>query len=244
MRTAGVGGGPGPGSPEACPRGSAAPGAPAQGGRGGGRWRPADRRCFPCRFPEAGRRRRLLGGGGPRGRRTLRGGRVHPLQVQKARPPGRSGVRWGLGQGPRWAVGGERARLDGLRVLNGRGPGRDSQLLTIPRPSSTPASCLPASRPHLPQPHLPWREAPSILQMRRSGLREGMQCAQGLTAEKVSREGGSEPGSPRLPPALTTPAPLGGPAEAEGSQAFCARLSGGSRDSPPFWACCPSVKWV
>lgn len=48
-----------------------------------------------CRLSEAGRERQLLGGGRPLRRRTVLRGRLHPVQVQKARRPGPLGAQWG-----------------------------------------------------------------------------------------------------------------------------------------------------
>ena len=130
----------------------------SRGGRGGGRWGPTEHHCSPYRFSEAGRRWRLLGRGGPRGHRTLRGGRVHPLQVQKARPParrsGRSGVRSGSGQ-----------RLSG-RILDGlRRGGREARRAPgSERPRSREAGRRPAA--HSPttifHPHLLSADIPAL----------------------------------------------------------------------------------
>lgn len=61
-----------------------------------------------CRFSEAGSEQQLLGSGCPLCHRTVRGGSLHPLQVQKARLAGfplQEGVclrlQWAVGRGVR-----------------------------------------------------------------------------------------------------------------------------------------------
>lgn len=164
--TVGVQGAQGPGFPETCPRRSATSGGPARpsscpGRPGRGRVPPPDPTtgCFACRLAEAGRPWRLLGSGGPLGHRTLRGGRVHPLQVQKARPPGRLGARSGLGQ----RLQGTGTRVGPLWVLNGPSPRRAGgrQRLTNPRASSNPtflSAGIPSFISLKSTP--PWRAAP------------------------------------------------------------------------------------
>ena len=118
------------------------PEGPRRAGGGGGlAGAPAAaHRPLWCRFSEAGRRRRLLGRGGSLRHRALRRGRLHPLQVQKARP---RGWGWGMGGrgGRRWGAGGAGAPspLRGTHPSPGVGPKKPK-----------------AGRGQTPPPSLPW----------------------------------------------------------------------------------------